>query len=61
MDKIGFWAEQECRKIKKAQKAKLFSMTATTHVEDLQKTIKEEVMSKMDEMVDKKVCEKLKR
>ena len=35
------------------------SSTPATDIDDLKKTIKEEIMAEMQDMVDKKVCEKL--
>lgn len=51
----------KCRKTK-SQQPKLFSSSTTaaaTNIDDLKKTLREEIMAEMQEMVERKVCEKM--
>ncbi|KAL6541299.1 hypothetical protein OROHE_011007 [Orobanche hederae] len=48
----------KCRKTKQDQQHKLLSSSTSTDLNDLKKTIREEIMVEMQEMVDRKVSEK---
>lgn len=49
----------KCRKTKQDQQQKLLSSSTPTDMNDLKKTLREEIMSEMQEMVDRKVSEKM--
>lgn len=41
------------------QQPKLFTSSSTPDIDDLKKSLREEIMAEMQEMVDRKVCEKM--
>ncbi|KAL6542288.1 hypothetical protein OROMI_023890 [Orobanche minor] len=56
----GFWVDQaNIEKQSKISKQKLLSSSTPTDMNDLKKTIREEIMAEMQEMVDRKVSEKM--